>query len=254
MTSDISSRKSGCQLCAGQKHCLLGQQAPTSLAAWTPLVTERSVRKGELLLQQGQLGHSFKIVKTGTALLMRAGDDGVARPVGLSGMGQPLGTTTLLGYAATLSCRMLTAGRICEVQIPQTMPPGMLDASFLHGLASSFSETNARLADWSRIVRIRGMSGRMAATLLKLSKVQRSSLVHLPSHQVLAELLSTTRETVARTLRQLVLHQGIARRGRSHCDIQPQVLRCIASGQRQEKAALDTATSAPASSLSLPTS
>lgn len=208
------------------------------------------MRKGELLLRQGELSSSFKIVKTGTVLLLRAGDDEIDRPIGLSGAGQPLGTTSLLGLTPTLSCRALTAGRVCEVQITQSLQQNLLDAGFLHGLAGSFSETNARLADWARIVHIRGMPGRVAATLLKLSKVQRSAMVHLPSHQVLAELLNTTRETVARTLRQLALHQGIVRRGRSHCELQPLVLGRLARGLAHKERAQEDAASAEHSASS----
>jgi CRP-like cAMP-binding protein len=100
----------------------------------------------------------------------------------------------------------------------------LADAEFLRALAQSYAQTNARLADWARIVRIKGVAGQLAATLLELAQLQRSTLVRLPSQQMLAELLSTSRETIARTLRQLALRQALVRRDRWHCEIQRDML------------------------------
>lgn len=221
----------GCALCAGQQQCLLGRQCEERRNGWAPLVAERSVRKGERLLQQGQSAPAaFKIVKTGTVVLLRSGEDGVERPVGLFGAGLPLGTTALVGQPAPVSCRALTAGRICEVSVAVATRHGLLDAEFMRALAQSYAQTNTRLADWARIVRIKGVLGQLAATLLQLAQLQRSSLVRLPSHQVLADLLSTTRETIARTLRQLALREGLVRRDRWHCEIQREVLIGLSAG------------------------
>jgi CRP/FNR family cyclic AMP-dependent transcriptional regulator len=231
MTPAFSSRSDGCQQCAGQGRCLVGRQPDERRRNWAPLVTERPVHKGELLLQQGRQPPAFKIVKAGTVVLTCSGEDGVDRPVGVFGAGQPLGTTTLIALPASVSCRALTSGRVCEVVVDSAVQKGLLDALFLRDLAQSYAQTNAGLADWARIVRIRGVAGQLAATLLQLANLQRSSLVHLPSHQVLADLLSTTRETIARTLRQLALRNGLTRRDRWHCEIQRDVLANLAGGR-----------------------
>jgi CRP/FNR family transcriptional regulator, cyclic AMP receptor protein len=225
----------GCGLCAGQQQCLLGRQDEKRRAGWKPLLVERPVRKGELLLRQGQSGQkTFKIVKTGIVVVLCSGEDGVERPIGLFGAGQPLGSTALVQEPAAVSCRALTAGRICEVSVEAVLQQGLLDSELLRGLAQSYAHTNARLADWARIARIRGVTGQLAATLLQLAHLQRSSLVRLPSHQVLADLLSTTRETIARTLRQLALRHGLVRRDRWHCEIQRDVLAGLAGGPAQQ--------------------
>lgn len=153
----------GCALCAGRQHCVLGRLDAERQTRWRALVTERSVRKGELLLRQGQAAsRSFKIVKTGTVVVMRGGGaEEAERPVGVFGPGQPLGTTVLVEEPAPLSCRALTAGRICEVPIACAESRGLLaDAEFLRALAQSYAQTNARLADWARIVRIKGVAPR----------------------------------------------------------------------------------------------
>ncbi|MDH4416328.1 MAG: Crp/Fnr family transcriptional regulator [Acidovorax sp.] len=232
MKSESLARNGGCTLCVGRPDCLLGRQDEERRSRWAPLVVERTMRKGELLLQQGEQPQTFQIVKTGTVMLLCSGDDRVERPVGLFGFGQPLGTTGLVQQAAAVSCRALTTGRLCEVPIAAASEQGLLDEVFMRGLAQSYAQTNARLAEWARIVRIRGVAGQLAAALLQLARIQRSSLVRLPSHLVLADLLSTTRETIARALRQLALQQGLVRHDRWHCEIQREVLLGLAGGQR----------------------
>ena len=231
MNPEPPARGGGCPNCFGQQQCLLGRQREARRDAWMPIVVERPVRKGELLLRQGQLAQTFKILKTGSVMMLRSGEDGVERPVAMFGAGQAMGATALIEWPATASCRALAAGRVCEVQIAAASQLGLLDAEFLTGLAQSCAQTNASLADWARIVHIRGVVGQLAATLLQLASVQRSTLVRLPSHTVLASLLSTTRETIARTLRQLTLCDGVVRHDRWHCEIRREALLALAGGQ-----------------------
>ena len=231
MNPDSPARGGGCPHCFGQQQCLLGRQREARRNDWMPIVVERPVRKGELLLQQGQLAQTLQIVKTGSVMVLRSGEDGIEHPVAVFGAGQAVGSTALLELPATASCRALTAGRVCEVQVAATTRLDLLDAEFLTSLAQSCARTNACLADWARIVRIRGVVGQLAATLLLLASLQRSTLVRLPSHTVLAALLSTTRETIARTLRHLALHHGVVRHDRWHCEIRREVLLSFAGGQ-----------------------
>lgn len=193
--------------------------------------------KGELLLQQGEMPATFRIVKTGMVMLLCSGEDRVDRPIGLFGSGLPLGSTVLFRQPAAVSCRALTQGRLCEVQMPATGLHSLCDEVFLRALAQSYAQTIADLAEWARIVRIRGVPGQLAATLLQLARIQRSTLVRLPSHVVLADLLSTTRESIARALRQLALHKGLVRRDRWHCEIEREALLALACGQKSVKTA-----------------
>lgn len=223
---------SSCLRCVCRTHCLLGRQAPAVRNAWTPFVTERPFRKGEQLLRQGETGTSFRIVKVGTTMLLRSSEDDVDRPVGLSGCGQTLGTTALLGQPATLSCEALSPGRVCEVAFAPPWDNTLLDRDFLQALAVGYAHNHAALADWARIMRIKGATGQVAGTLLYLAQLQRSLLVRLPSHSALAALLATTRETIARTLRQLEQQDCLIRRDRWHCEVIPAAMQALASPER----------------------
>lgn len=197
------------------------------------LVVERPVRKGEMLLRQGQIAPSVSILKTGSAILLRSSDTGGAEhPVAVLGAGHAIGITSLLGCAAPVSCRALAAGRVCEVAAADAGQQGLLDAEFLTVLAQGSARTNASLAEWARIARMRGVGSQLAAALLQLAQVQRSSLVRLPSQSALAALLSTSRETIARTLRQLTQAQAVVRRDRWHCEIRREKLLPLAASQR----------------------
>ncbi|WP_325342444.1 Crp/Fnr family transcriptional regulator [Xylophilus sp.] len=192
-------------------------------------MAERAFRKGERLLLQGRVAPTFGVIKVGTVLGLRSGDDGVERPAGLLGRGQALDGTALLLQPAALSCQALSAGRVCEVDVAAATQLGLVDAAFLRDLLLAHAQAHARLADWTRVLGTRSVAGRLAGALLQLAGVQRSVLVRLPSHTVLAALLATTRETIARTLRQFEADQCLARRDRWHCEIDRERLLAFAT-------------------------
>ena len=157
-------------------------------------------------------------------MLMRRGDDGLSRPVGLSGWGQPVGSTAALGMPAPMSCVAVTPGRCCQIELAGLQAAGLMDLHFLSEVARDFVRTNSRVADWARVVRIKGLTAQLAGTLLQISRMQGSNLVRLPSHTTLASLLATTRETIARALRQLELQECVVRHDRWHCEVLPEAL------------------------------
>ncbi|GAB3363447.1 MULTISPECIES: Crp/Fnr family transcriptional regulator [Giesbergeria] len=217
-------RAADCARCACQRLCLMGKMAPEVRPHWQSLVTERSFAKGSYLLRQGEALTVFRIVKVGTTMLLRSSEYGIERPVGLCGHGQTLGSTMLLGQPAMLSCIAMSPVRICEVPIAPLLAGGLVNQTFLWELAVAYAQTNAQMADWARLVRIPTVAGQVAAALLQLATLQRSTLVRLPSQSALAALLATTRETIARTLRQLELEDCLVRRDRWHCEIRRELL------------------------------
>jgi CRP/FNR family cyclic AMP-dependent transcriptional regulator len=219
MPSVSASGAKGCPDCACQNQCLLGQQRDISRAQWSTLVVERPFRKGDLLTQQGRSSSTFQTIKVGSALALRTGEDGVAHPVAILGHGQQLDSAALLRQPAPLSMQALSAGRMCEVAVGPALEQGLLNVEFLHGLAQSHSQSTAWVADWARVVRMRGALAQLAGALLQLAQAQRSTLVRLPSHTVMASLLATTRETIARTLRQLAEQDCLIRHDRWYCEI-----------------------------------
>jgi cobalamin biosynthesis protein CobD/CbiB len=85
-----------------------------------------------------------------------------------------------------------------------------------------------RLADWSQVVQLRGLQRQLVVALL-LSQEQGNAVIRLPSQVVLAALLSTTRESIARTLNQLAKLGLLRRIDRRHCEVMVQDLSCFAA-------------------------
>lgn len=230
--TDEPARKT-CPDCACQPQCLLGRQDDAVREAWAPFITERRFRKGEVLQRQGDGNATLQVVKVGTLIQHRRGEDGVDRPVGMAGCGQALGVPALLAHPAELTSVAVMPGRVCEVDAAAVTRRGLVTAEFLTELAREQMQAHSRLADWARIMHVRGVTGQLAGALLQLADIQRSTLVRLPSHTVLASLLATTRETIARALAALALQQGIVRHDRWHCAIQRDALVELSRGGRQ---------------------
>jgi CRP-like cAMP-binding protein len=183
------------------------------------LIQERAFRKGEVLQRQGRVADRLCVVKIGITLARREGDDGQQRVIGLFGRGQTSGAFALLDCPEALCSVAASAGRVCEVDLAKLRSLGLLDTRFLCDLTALQIQSFGRLADWSQMARLSSTRDRLLAALRLLAQEVGSTRVRLPSQAVLAELLGTTRETVARALLSLVATHDVVRRDRWHCDV-----------------------------------
>ena len=124
MTDHPSSGGHTCNDCACQQQCLLGRLDPQTRAGWRGHLTERRFRKGEMLQRQGESIHSVQVVKIGTLLVQRRGDDGVEHPVGMAGCCEALGAPALLQQPADLSYVAVTPGRVCQLDLAPLLGAG----------------------------------------------------------------------------------------------------------------------------------
>ena len=192
-----------CQVCAARRDCLIGQLPRPLLERLLPLVHERAFRKGELLQSEGQPPPVLRSIKLGSVMLTRAGPDGMPRPVALVGRGHLLGLAALLGEQTQVGAQAVSAGRCCEVAPEPLRQLFASDPALMADLHRHLLQTLARLADWGQVMRLRGLPRQLMAALMLMADEQGSRVVQLPSQVTLAALLATTRESVARALRQL---------------------------------------------------
>jgi CRP/FNR family cyclic AMP-dependent transcriptional regulator len=211
--------RSPCHDCASRRLCILGKLPEATREHDPSLVQERAFRKGEMVQRQGLVADRLCVVKIGLTLARREGDDGQSRVVALFGRGQTSGAFALLGRPEALASEGALAGRVCEVDLARLRSLGLLDTRFLCDLAELQIQSFGRLADWSQMARLSSTRDRLLTALRLLALEQGSTRVRLPSHAVLAELLGTTRETVARALLSLVAAQDVVRPDRWHCDV-----------------------------------
>lgn len=184
-----------------------------------PHITESPFNKGQTLHKEGQLSKNLSVIKLGAVMACRRGHTGQPQPVALLGRGKSLGDYALYGQHEQTSAVALTEGRVCQVEVSDFYIAGVVDRRFHSCLQERIVEAHGQLADWSSVMRIRSKEQKVFATIALYSREQRSQVIRLPSHVVLAALLSTTRETIARSLQQLEAAGRIVRHDRWHCEV-----------------------------------
>ncbi|MGS5087549.1 Crp/Fnr family transcriptional regulator [Hydrogenophaga sp. A37] len=215
-TAPSPSPSTRCQVCAARQNCLIGRLPRARQVRIDPWIGEVEFHKGDTLQVEGVSTEVVRPVKLGTVMLTRQGPDGVARPVGIVGRGHLLGQWRLLDLPTGVGAMALSSGRVCELPASALGGPWLQDPVFLAALHSGMAHSYSRLADWAQIMRLRGLPRQLVATLMLLEEEQGAGAVRLPSHAALAAVLNTTRESVARTLRQLETDGFIRRIDRWH--------------------------------------
>ncbi|MFC3685775.1 Crp/Fnr family transcriptional regulator [Hydrogenophaga luteola] len=210
-----------CLGCAARNSCLVGQLPRIQQDRLGPLILEQRFRKGEVLQAEGTEVEVVRTIKLGTVMLTRLGPDRVMRPVALVGRGHLMGLMGLLGQTTQVGAQALSPGRICEVPVAAMLSALDKDPALQDALHQQISRTIARLADWGQTMRLRGLHRQLVATLMLLAHEQGTRMVRIPSHVALSELLRTTRESVARTLRQLEDQGHLQRNDRWHATLAP---------------------------------
>ncbi|MDO9251354.1 MAG: Crp/Fnr family transcriptional regulator [Hydrogenophaga sp.] len=197
----------------------------TTAQALAGVIRERPFRKSDVVQVEGEVADQIAIVKLGTVKATRRGVDAIERPVSLFGRGQLIGAFGLLGQRNQVGCKALSAGRLCVIDIAALYRLGVFNRMFLGCVHTMISTSFGHLADWAHVMRVKGIQQQLLGALQLMSHDQSNQLTRLPSHVALAELLSTTRESVARNLRLLEQQGLLIRRDRWHCQlIDPQII------------------------------
>lgn len=224
-SSPVSGRafRDPCGACATREICLIGglPQAADNLG---PLVRERSFHQGEMLSNEGELSTHFRIVKVGMLFLCRRSAQGETRPVALSERGSAYGICSYLTQPNQVSVVAASSGRCCEIPTARIEALALADKAFRDRLGTFLVDAVSRLAQWAQAIGSRGVLAQVANVLRLLAAGQRSSSIVIPSHTALAEMLGTTRESVARALASLESAGCLTRTGLRRCEIHPQPL------------------------------
>lgn len=226
-----------CLHCATLSTCILGKLSAPDLETLQPLVHKRSFQKGDVLAQEGEVASTVLIVKVGMAFGYRLGRDMRTRPIGIAGRGAVFGLFGFYGQPNPASTVAVSAGRACEVQVKDLEIRAANDPAFAMQLSASAMQTVGRIASWSEAMRVRGVVNQLSYSLLLLGEAQGSTVVELPTHTALAELLGTTRETLVRALTTLETEGGIRRLERRKCELFQEVLMARLACERAQAAA-----------------
>lgn len=219
-----------CSQCATRQVCLLGRLPSAYAELLNTAIEERPFSKLEPLEVEGVVAQRIAVVKVGTVMATRRGDQHQARPVALFGRGRVLGQYSAYGHPEQLGVTALSSGRLCRVRTADLYRLGVVNHPFHETLQTMIVHSYGQLADWSRVIRIKGLANQLRATLILFAKEQGQRTIRLPSQVALAALLSTTRETIARTLRQLEQGGHLVRTDRWHCHVVDTSLDSLALG------------------------
>lgn len=178
-------------------------------------VTVRSYRAGETICEAEEMGRSLFLVASGRVQLYRTTREGRRFAIATLGPGSMFGEASLLGgegpntYAVALEpCTIWVMPRQKALEISST------DAMFGFGLMQAMGLRVMEAENRLEQVAYSTISSRLAALLLELAATNPQGIVQA-THQELADMLGTWRETVSKTL------QDFRRRG------------WISSGRRQ---------------------
>jgi CRP-like cAMP-binding protein len=203
----------------------MGCVGETTAQTLASVVHEHPFRKSDVLQIESEVAGHIAIVKLRTVKATRQGVNAIERPVALFGRGQLIGAYGLLGQRNQVGAKALSAGRLCVIDIAALYRLGVIDRVFLGCVYTMISTSFGHLADWAHVMRVKGIQQQLLGALQLMSHDQSSQVIRLPSHVALAELLSTTRESVARNLSLLEQHGLLTRRDRWHCHLTgPQVV------------------------------
>jgi CRP-like cAMP-binding protein len=218
-TAKSPAQLARCQVCATRPVCIMSCVGESTAQTLAGVIHERPFRKSDLVQVEGEVADHIAIIKLGMVKAMRTGTGDSERPVALFGRGQLIGAYALLGQRNQVGARALSTGRLCMIDIAALYRLGVIDRVFLGCVYSVISNAFGHLADWAHVMRIKGIQQQLLGALQLMSKDQGNQLIRLPSHVALAELLSTTRESVARNLRLLEQQGLLNRRDRWHCQL-----------------------------------
>ena len=213
-----------CADCATRELCLIGS-LPHASTGIGPMVRERTFHQGEMLSREGDVASHFKIIKIGMVFLCRNTAAGTPRPVAVSARGTTFGIFGYMTQPNQVSVVASSSGRYCEIAIERVESLARNDSSFRQRLQKVYVDTVAIFAAWAEAIGGGNVVTKVASSLLLLMGSQRSTAITIPSHSAMAEMLGTTRESVARALATLEADGGVIRKSPRRCEVFPGPLR-----------------------------
>jgi CRP-like cAMP-binding protein len=201
----------GCTDCATRPACLLNLLSDEETRAIQPYIERRRFHHGDRISTEGELSRFVRLLKIGDAFSYRRGLDGQERPIGIAGRGTACGLFGYFGQPNQVSEIAATSLRVCEITHENLRRVAATNAALSEHLTSVAASGCGLIAAWSEGMRVRGLVNQLAYALVLLS-------------QALAELLGTTRETIARAFATLKTEGGLQLLERRKCSIDREML------------------------------
>lgn len=190
----------GCLKCASRPVCFVGSLTDEETQAIVPLVKEAFFRRGHRFIEQDDMHSQLQIIKVGTVIGMRRGPDGQFRPTGPAGRGALMGIQPLWGVKANFTVIAPSFGRYCTIDGAALKRLPIWESKLRDALIRQSMVSSRAAYDWCTAVLLPHVVDRLAYALVLLQDAQGGSTVEIPPQALLASILSTTRESIARGL------------------------------------------------------
>ncbi len=175
----------------------------------------RSFRAGETVCEGDEMVGSLFLVASGRVQLYRTSQDGRRFVIATLGPGSMFGEASLLGgQGPDTRAVALESGTVWVMPAQQAMELSSTEAMFGFGLMQAIGQRVVEAENRLEQMAYSTIASRLAALLLELGEDDSLGIVRV-THQELADMLGTWRETISKTL------QDFRRRG------------LVASGRRQ---------------------
>ena len=229
-------RNQGCQDCTARGKHLFCSMDNSAADKFDNIGTVVQFSRGATIFREGDNCGSVHVLCSGRVKLSATSREGRTLILKIARAGEVLGLSAALAnqaYEVTAEtvepCRMKTIRRQALLDFLDRNP----DAS-MRAARTVAQEYKAAFSEVRRLALPATASGRVAGLLLEWSKEQAPE--HLPAgrcvmtltHEEIASMTATTRETVTRVLGQLKRDQLISIRGASLTVLQPQALERLA--------------------------
>jgi CRP/FNR family transcriptional regulator len=186
------------------RHPFFATLAPDVLAVVARHAVLRVYERNALVYVEGESSPGLYVVASGAVRVFKTSEDGreldlfqVSAAESLNDASAFDGHPTIANAQAIEPTVVLLIGRDALAELMREYP--QLSAAVVRAMAGRLREVARLAGDLS----LRGVSSRMAGTLLRLAGP--SAVATLPSRSELAAMVGTVREVAARTLRQLEL-------------------------------------------------
>jgi CRP-like cAMP-binding protein len=201
--SDLEARKRRILKRAAMANAAL----PASQQALSDAGTIQRVGKGRPLVSQGEAASSIAMIGMGRVRLTRALSDARTLAIGYRGSGDLVGEAAL-GGAATYRESAVATEDVEALMVPVTTVRALVaaDAAFGSGLLAMLVERHGDTEDRLASMLFRNVEARLAEFLVKATArwgipEPRGVLIAAPfTHQEMASMIGSTRETVTLTL------------------------------------------------------
>lgn len=220
---NATTGRTRCAACACRDLCIVGSLAPAR-DGLGPEVREHGFRQGESLSLEGALSGHIRIVKTGMVFVCRRGSRDSSRPVAMAGSGTAFGICSFLDQPNQVSAVAASSGRYCELDAARVRLLARHDAEFRALFQQHLVQSVSTLARWAEALGRRGTVTQVANVIGLLAATSGSATLKIPSHTALAEMLGTSRESVARALATLESAGCVVKASLRHYRVDPQAL------------------------------